>query len=53
MTLLTIASKAGMTVTELKSSIIQKVEILQALGMTRKEAEAEVKNILFKTLKGE
>ena len=53
MTLLAIASEAGMTVTELKSSIIQKIEILQALGFTREEAEAKVKEIFFKTLKGE
>jgi hypothetical protein len=53
MTFLEIASQAGMTVTELKTSIIQKVEILQALGMTREEAENKVKNILFATLKGE
>lgn len=53
MTLLSIASDAGMTVTEIKKSIIEKVRILQALGLSREEAEKQVKEILFETLKGE
>jgi hypothetical protein len=51
MTLLQIASKSGMTLTELKKSIINKVRILEALGMERKEAEQKVKEIFFETLK--
>ena len=53
MTLLEIASQAGMTQTELKKSIIQKVELLEELGVPRKEAEKEVKEAFFAALKGE